>query len=175
MKLRKQRQPQTKNPSEDIPGIKDAPEELQDIYREILGRVRMHKEITRKRSKLYLYLSYGILWTAPLLSALVTVFAKEAPVWAFYLSGAVTILTVLNSAIRPYETKLFAERYSNKFWGFHTDLRLAMDRAYLEERDPQERAKQCGDVLTKKNKELCQLIEKFNKGPDLKGQEAGKK
>jgi hypothetical protein len=156
------------------PEIKHAPEELQDVYGEILGRVHMHTEITRKQSRNYHWFSRFLLWTTPLLSALVTVFAKEAPLWAFYVSGAVTILTVLNSAIRPYETELFAERYSNKFCGFHTDLRLAIDRASLVERDSQERARRCGEVLRKKNDELCRLIEDFNKGPDLKGQEAGK-
>jgi hypothetical protein len=120
-------------------------------------------------------MSYVILWTTPLLSALVTVFAKEATALAFYVSGAVTILTVLNSAIRPYETKLFAERYSNKFCGFQTDLRLAYERAKLEEQDPQKRELRCSDVLKEKNTELCALIEEFNKGPDLKGQEASKK
>lgn len=143
------------------------------MYDEILGRVHIHIEITKSQSKRYYYMSYVILWTTPLLSALVTVFAKEAPNLAFYVSGAVTILTVLNSAIRPYETKLFAERYSNKFCGFRTDLRLAHDRACLEEQDLQKRKLRCNDVLKEKNTELCALIEEFNKGPDTKGQEAG--
>lgn len=164
-----------KKPPKQRYDTKRVPEELKGTYCEILDRLHMHIEITRNQSKRYHHISYVVLWTTPLLSALVTVLAKEAAFLAFYVSGAVTILTVLNSAIRPYETKLFAERYSNKFWGFRTDLRLAVEGAYLEEQDPQARAKRCGVVLVEKNKELCQLIEEFNKGPDLKGQEAGKK
>lgn len=165
MKIPMQRQVETKH----------LPEEFQDEYREILDRVHLHIEITRNQSRRYYYISYIMLWTAPLLSALVTVLAKEAAFLAFYVSGAVTILTVLNSAIRPYETRLFAERYSNKFWGFRTDLRLAVDQACLEDREAQKRARRCGEVLIKKNGELCRLIEEFNKGPDLKGQQASKK
>jgi len=164
-----------KTPKEKPPETTRLPEEFQATYREILRRIKYHIEITRNQSNRYKYISYVILWTTPLLSALVTVFAKEATSLAFYVSGAVTILTVLNSAVRPYETKLFAERYSNKFYGFHTDFRLAVDRACLEEEDPEKRASRCGNVLDKKNDELCRLIEEFNKGPDTKGQEASKK
>lgn len=145
------------------------PFQQNQIYRQIVGRVQFHIQITRRQSKLYHWCSLCLQWVTPVLAALVTAFAgQEHPGGVTMVLGlVVTVLTVLNSTVHPYERALFAKRFSNKFWEFHTDFQRAVEQLDFEYDDDAERKRQFYRLLDRANNEVVDLIEQFNAGPDL--------
>ena len=153
------------------------PGDLVDIYREIVGRVDYHIKLTRRRCAIYHWLSRVLLWGTPLLSGILTAFVSNqifpnAHQVAFVISCVVTVMTAMNSTVRPQEIAYFSEKFANAFWKFHTLLKLEVDKTFNEVADEKERSHRLNQILGKANGELCVMIDEFNKGPDLKPRRA---
>lgn len=153
---------------------KYVPKEIAKTYEELVRRVDYHIDITRHRSLIYHHLSRILMWVTPIASGTLTVFIGESKnagrimSYSFYLSCAVTILTAMNSTIHPFEIALSAEKYANEFWRFHTNLQLEVERLYKEEKGNQRVwHRKTTLLLQTMNRDLCALVEEFNKSPGL--------
>lgn len=147
--------------------------ELRGTYRELIGRVDYHIRMTRRRCAIYHWMSRILLWVTPLLSGILTAFVGDqvfsgAHNVAFVISCVVTVMTAMNSTVRPQEIAYFSEKFSNAFWKFHTVMELEIEKTFNEAADEKERNHKLNQILSKMNSELCLMIDEFNKGPDLK-------
>lgn len=149
------------------------PEDLRDTYRELVGRIDYHIRLTRRRCAIYHNMSRVLLWGTPLLSGILTAFISnqvfpDTQNLAFVISCLVTVMTAMNSTVRPQEIALFSEKFSNAFWKFHTVLKLEIEKVFNETISQKERSQKLNQLLGKQNVELCAMIDEFNKGPDLR-------
>jgi hypothetical protein len=140
----------------------------QDVLGEVMDRLQFHIDLTRKQTYRYKYLARSLQVGIPVLAATLTIFASgkanlycnNPNAYIFWLSGALTVCTIVNSTLTPYKRFADAAKYSAKFWAFHTALLLDIERTEIEEVHDHERHT-LNELLHAKNNELGRLIEEF--------------